>query len=299
MLGISADHGYEPVRAEGAKLSHLIAKAVQRYLIAIVGDGPAVILAEDMHWFDSSTVGVIDSLLRASTGRLLVILTAREPRSLPNTAEVKTFHLPPLTSAETDELITALDPTLTADRRTKVRHRCDGVPLFIEEIVTKLHEQPTDGARWARVPDALYEPLFARLRTSDVTIQVVEAAATIGREFDRDILRSASDMTAADFDAAIHGLENALVFEPTGTDSWRFRHQLLREVAYELPPPSVQRILHSRVADALVGESEHPDWHVAAQHYEQAERFDDAANAHQQAAQAPAVAARWTNPVSA
>ncbi len=284
VLGISADHGYEPVRAEGAKLSHLIAKAVQRYLIAIVGDGPAVILAEDMHWFDSSTVGVIDSLLRASTGRLLVILTAREPRSLPNTAEVKTFHLPPLTSAETDELITALDPTLTADERTKVRHRCDGVPLFIEEIVTKLHEQPTDGARWARVPDALYEPLFARLRTSDVTIQVVEAAATIGREFDRDILRSASDMTAADFDAAIHDLENALVFEPTGTDSWRFRHQLLREVAYELPPPSVQRILHSRVADALVGDSEHPDWHVAAQHYEQAERFDDAANAHQQAA---------------
>ena len=75
VLGISADHGYEPVRAEGAKLSRLIAKAIQRYLIACVGDSPAVILAEDLQWFDSSTLGVVESLLRASTGRLLVVLT--------------------------------------------------------------------------------------------------------------------------------------------------------------------------------------------------------------------------------
>jgi class 3 adenylate cyclase/tetratricopeptide (TPR) repeat protein len=284
VLGISADHGYEPVRTEGAKLSRLIAKAVQHYLIANVDDSPAVILAEDTHWFDSSTLGVVESLLRAKTGRLLVVVTGREANSLPNITELKTFHLSPLSAVETDELITALDPTLSADERSEVQQRCDGVPLYIEEIVTKLHEQPTDGARWARVPDALYEPLFARLRASDVTIQVVEAAATIGREFDRDILRNVLDMTGADFDDAISDLENALVFEPTGIDSWRFRHQLLREVAYELPPPSVQRILHSRVADALVGDSEHPDWHVAALHYEQAERFDEAANAHRQAA---------------
>ena len=212
---------------------------------------------------------------------------------------MKTFHLPPLTSAETDELITALDPTLTADERTKVRHRCDGVPLFIEEIVTKLHEQPTDGARWARVPDALYEPLFARLRTSDVTIQVVEAAATIGREFDRDILRSASDMTAADFDAAIHDLENALVFEPTGTDSWRFRHQLLREVAYDTrrrvcsafctvgwPMPS------SAIRSIQTGM-----W----RHSITSRRSDSMMLRTRISRQptTPAVAARWTNPVSA
>ena len=284
VLGISADHGYEPVRTEGAKLSRLIAKAIQRYLIAIVGDRPAVILAEDMQWFDSSTLAVVESLLRANSGRLLVVLTGREANSLPNIPELKTFHLSPLSAAETDELITALDPTLSADERAEVQQRCDGVPLYIEEIVTKLHEHPTDGARWARVPDALYEPLFARLRASDDTIQVVEAAATIGREFDRDVLRSALDMAESDFDDAVRDLENALVFEPAGTDSWRFRHQLLREVAYELPPPSVRRILHSRVADTLVGDSEHPDWHLVALHYEHAERFDEAANAHRQAA---------------
>jgi tetratricopeptide (TPR) repeat protein len=67
-------------------------------------------------------------------------------------------------------------------------------------------------------------------------------------------------------------------------DRWRFRHELLREVAYELPPPSVRRIMHHRVADALVGVSNHPDWHLVALHYENAERFDEAANAYGQAA---------------
>ncbi|WIM88380.1 adenylate/guanylate cyclase domain-containing protein [Candidatus Mycobacterium wuenschmannii] len=284
VLGISTDHGYEPVRAEGAKLSRLIAKAILHYFSAIVGESPAVILAEDLQWFDPSTLEVVESLLRIDTGRMFVVLTGRDADSLPNITGIKTFRLSPLTATETDELITALDPTLSADERAEVQHRCDGVPLYIEEIVTKLHEQPSDGARWARVPDALYEPLFARLRASDITIQVVEAAATIGREFDRAILRTVLDMTESDFDDAIRDLETALVFEPTTMHSWRFRHQLLREVAYELPPPSVQRILHSRVADALVGDSDHPDWHLVALHYEQAERFDESANAFQQAA---------------
>lgn len=284
VLGIAAEYGYEPVRAEGTKLYERITEAILRYLLACAGDGPAVVLAEDVQWFDASTLDVVEALLRASTGRLIVVLTGRDVSSLGNLTGVQVFRLAPLTADETDELITALDPELSADQRAEVCRRCDGVPLYIEEVVTKMHEQATDAARWARVPDRLYEPLFAQLRASDTTIQVVQAAATIGREFDRDILRSVLDMADSDFDDAICDLESALVLEPTASDSWRFRHELLREVAYELPPPSVRRTLHSRVADVLVGGSDHPDWHLVAVHYEHAERFDEAANASQQEA---------------
>lgn len=284
VLGIAPEHGYQPAKADGAKLYAQIIEAILGYLLACVEGCPAVVLAEDLQWFDRSTLEVVEALLGTDTGGLLVVLTGRDIASLPNKVGLTTFQLAPLTPIETDELISALDPTLSDDDRSEVARRCDGVPLYLEEVVTKLHEQPADGARWVRVPDALYEPLFSRLRASDTKIQVVEAAATIGREFDQGMLRKVLDMGGTDLDEAIRDLEAALVFEPARTNSWRFRHELLREVAYELPPPSVRRVLHHRVADALVGDSNDPDWRLVAVHYEHAERFDEAANAHQKAA---------------
>lgn len=284
VLGIAAEHGYQPVQAEGTKLYQQIIEAIIGYLLACIGAGPAVVLAEDLQWFDASTLDVVEALLGASTGRLLVVLTARDPSPVRGMAHLETFDLAPLTAGETDQLVTALDPTLSGDERAEVQRRCDGVPLYIEEVVAKIHEQPTDAAGWARAPDALYEPLFSRLRASDTTIQVVEAAATIGREFDRGILASVVELTEYGLDEAIHALAAAHVFQPTAKDRWRFRHELLREVAFELPPPSVRRTLHGRVADALVAASDNPDWHLVALHYEHAQRFEAAAGAHGRAA---------------
>ncbi len=70
---------------------------------------------------------------------------------------------------------------------------------------------------------------------------------------DRGLLCSVVDLSEDEVDDVINELEDVLVFEPWGTDSWRFRHELLREVAAELAPPSVRRGLHAKVADALIG----------------------------------------------
>ena len=52
VLGIDASAGYERVAAEGRKLHELIAQAVQTYLLACVGGGAGLVVAEDVHWFD-------------------------------------------------------------------------------------------------------------------------------------------------------------------------------------------------------------------------------------------------------
>jgi len=54
VLGISPEHGYEPMAAEGRKLYELVAEAVQTYLLACF-DGAGLVVAEDVHWFDPST----------------------------------------------------------------------------------------------------------------------------------------------------------------------------------------------------------------------------------------------------
>jgi class 3 adenylate cyclase len=275
VLGIGAEAGYEPVPAEGRKLYELIAEGVQTYLLACLGGGAGLVVAEDVHWFDPSTLEVLGSLLEASRGRLLVVVTGRPGGWLPAGWPVKVFDLPPLTDEQSGALITALNPTVTAQERAAVVGRCDGVPFHIEQVVGGLTE--------TGVPEALYEPLFARLRASANVVPVVEAAAVIGRQMDRGLLCSVVDLSDDAVDDVIDELEDALVLEPWGTDGWRFRHELLREVAAELAPPSVRRGLHAKVADALVGGTGgDPDWRLVAAHNERAERFDEAASAYRQ-----------------
>ena len=89
----------------------------------------------------------------------------------------------------------------------------------------------------------------------------MEAAALIGRHLDRDLLCSVVDLSDNAVDDVIDELEDALVLEPWGIHSWRFRHELLREVAAELAPPSVRRGLHAKIAEALISDAGgEPDW---------------------------------------
>ena len=275
VLSVGAEAGYQPVPAEGRKLYELIAAAVQAYLQACLGGGAGLVIAEDVHWFDSSTLEVLGGLLNAAGGRLLVVITGRPGGWLPASWSVKVFDLTPLTDEQTDVLIVALNPGLTAEDRAAVARRCDGVPFYIEQVVAGLLE--------IGVPEALYDRLFARLRARANVVPVVEAAAVIGRQIDRGLLCSVVDLTDDEVDDVLDELEDALVLEPWGTDGWRFRHELLREVAAELAPPSMRRELHRRVADALVRGGGDPDWRLVAGHYERAERFAEAASAYQQA----------------
>lgn len=284
VLAIGAEHGYDPVEAEGRRLEQLIASAVHRYLTACLNDAPGLVVAEDLQWFDPPTLQVLEAMLDAADGRLLVVLTSRDGKSLPPHWRVTQFDLPPLTDEETDELTLALDSTATDEERAAVRRRCDGVPFYIEQVVAALRAAPSDDNR---VPDALYEPLFARLSTGTNVVPVIEAAAVIGREIDGSLLTAVVDLDESAVEEVAERLVDARVFERIGCAHWRFRHELLREVAGELAPPSVRRLLHTKVADALVANSAgDPDWPLVASHYEQSGRHADAADAYQRAATA-------------
>ena len=274
VIGFDTDAGYEPVQAEGRKLYELIAEAVGDYLRACLGDGPGLIVAEDAHWFDATTLEILGSLLSRADGRLLVVMTGRPGDWLPDGWPVDVVELPPLDEAQADAMVVAMNPTLSAEQRAAVVARCDGVPFYIEQVVEGLNE--------SGVPEALYEPLFARLRADANMLPVIEAAAVIGRLVDRPVLCRVVDLGEEHVNHVIGELEDALVLEAWGPDVWRFRHELLREIAAEVAPPSVRRTLHGKVGDALASGAD-PDWGLIAGHYERADRFDDAADAYERA----------------
>lgn len=284
VLAIGAEHGYEPAAAEGHRLEELIASAVHCYLLAYFDNAAGLLVGEDLQWFDQATMELVGSMLGAGGGRLLIVLTGRDGDRLPEAWQVRRFDLAPLTDKQTDELVRSLDATVGEEERAEVRRRCDGVPFYIEQVVAALHVPSSDTSR---VPDALYEPLFARLRAGNNVVPVAEAAAVIGRHIDRSLLSAVVDLREGELDEVIDQLEQARVLVRSSIDTWRFRHELLREVAAELAPPSVRRRLHAAVADALAQNTGgDPDWPVIAGHYEQANRPADAASAYQRASAA-------------
>jgi class 3 adenylate cyclase/tetratricopeptide (TPR) repeat protein len=281
VLGVGPEHGYHPAAVEGRTLYELIGATVQQYVFACLGDQAGLVVAEDVHWFDPSTLELLNSILTAANGRLLVVVTGREDGWLRTDWPATLFELAPLTDEQSDALIEALDPTVSDVARAAVRERCDGVPFYIEHVVAGL-----DLARHEpEVPDPLYEPLFARLHSRTDVVPVVEAAAVIGRGGDLALLRSVVGPVATDVDDIITELVRAGVLELMGTDGWRFRHELLREVATELAPPSLRRDLHARTAHALVeaATAAEPDWRVVAGHFEKARHYDEAVAAYQKA----------------
>ncbi|MEQ1787493.1 MAG: hypothetical protein ABL966_10595, partial [Acidimicrobiales bacterium] len=287
VLGIPPDAGYAPAEADGRKLHDEIIEAALGYLLSCFGGGPGVLLVEDVQWFDDSTVELMAQLLPQAPGHVLVLLTARE--ASPVTAGT-TLDLSPLSTVECAELADALDEGhLDAATRRALVARSDGIPLYLEELMRGASAPGGNGVAVSPVPDVLYQPLIARLCTTAAGVPVAAAAATIGRDVDRRLLAATVDVSEAELDAELEALTAGRVLARVGTGGtqYRFRHELLREVAYDLQPPSRQRQVHARVADLLVRQAASDDvvdWPVVARHFEQAARTADATDAFERAA---------------
>ena len=130
------------------------------------------------------------------------------------------------------------------------------------------------------VPAALYEPLVARLYATPDALRRRRDRRR-GGPGRRPRRCSAATTALADeqLDSTLGTLVATRILEPVDGARFRFRHELLREVAYELQPPSWRRMIHGRLGDLLLAD-EPGDWHVVAAHLERAERFDEAADAY-------------------
>ena len=280
VLDLDPSAGYEPAAAEGRRLEEQIALAVLDYMLQLVSNLPTILVAEDLHWFDDSTRMLLSMLLRTGPGNLLVLGTSRNREPGP----WELVELEPLSHDGRLALIDALDDSLSPDQRAALATRSDGIPLFVEELVRAGPVVPPAGAPVpGSVPEALYEPLVARLYATPDALGLAATAAAAGPDVDRRLLAAAMAIPAADFDATLQTLVDARVLEPVGA-RYQFRHELLREVAYELQPPSWRRAVHSRFCD-LLARDEPGDWYVLASHFERAERLIEAAEAYEHTAE--------------
>jgi class 3 adenylate cyclase len=285
ILGIDPGAGYEPATAEGSKLEDQVSHAALDYVVGCTRGEHAILVAEDFHWFDDATRELLAELMRRGPGNLLIVATSRTPE--PGAWE--TIELRPLTFGGRLELIDSLESGLPQEERLALATRSDGIPLFLEELVragAATADPDATAPVPGSVPGALYELLVARLYATPDALPVAATAAAAGQEVDRSLLAEAMSIPAQELAPTLRDLVEAQIMRPVAGHAarYRFRHELLREVAYELRPPSWRRKVHSRLAD-LLSREEVSDWRVLASHFELAERFREGAEAYERTAE--------------
>ena len=139
--------------------------------------------------------------------------------------------------------------------RLALAARSDGIPLYLEELARSRAAAPPFSEQAVplpgSVPAALYEPLVARLYATPAALPVAATVAAAGQEVDRSLLAATIALPDEELDTTLRSLLDAriLVTAEGRADRYHFRHELLREVAYELQPPSWRRKVHSRLCD--------------------------------------------------
>jgi predicted ATPase len=239
-----------------------IFEAVRAVVRAARGDGPAVLLVEDVHWADPTTAELLGRLTAAPEPGVLLLITHRQGGG-PAASGTTTIHLDPLAGQHVVQLAHDVAGAPLTDEISKVIvDRTDGVPLFASELTRMLidtgaiirrdeHYTLQDSLSSTWIPAQVQDSLMARLDALGSAKPLAQLAATIGRVFDHDLLADVDDSN--DLDGRLTTMLNAHIVAPEQRPgSYAFTHALVRDVAYESLLRSTRRAHHRRIAAALV-----------------------------------------------
>ncbi len=296
LLGIPAGPESPGPELDGQRLREATLAALVEWIEGEAAHSALALMVDDLQWADPSTLELLDRLVARRVPRMLVLLTSRRDFELPWTS-VEVLELGPLNASDLDQIAAASPAAqgLAAGQVEKLVRRSDGVPLFFEELL-RVEGQPSGAPvprparRRTAIPPALLDPLLARLAAPGVDLGLVQTIACIGQEVRQDLLAAVVDLPDEELRVGLNGLVAAGLLERDEGDAptYRFRHHLLRELAYDtqLTPARMQR--HGRIADTLrqrLGKDHSADAGRLAQHLEHAGRTSEAIAAYVDAAQ--------------
>ncbi len=265
-----------------------------RILKSAAGRSGCVVVVEDLHWMDDSSLALAGYLAQHVAGEMpvLLLLTTR-PVAIPaelDRPEVARLGLSELSKSESRDMLQAsLDVDhLPYEVGEALYEKTKGNPLFLEEVIHSLQapgvlerilgaSSVTRAAELAalEIPDRVQGLLMSRIdRLAPEAREVLKAGSVAGRSFDEALLRGMDDplLRFASLSAAFDELIGAaLVIPDEGRESWfTFRHALVQDVAYESLPFARRRHLHWQIARYLEAVQEPPDHAVLVHHYERA-----------------------------
>jgi DNA-binding CsgD family transcriptional regulator/tetratricopeptide (TPR) repeat protein len=224
-------------------------------------DAPVVLVLEDLHWADASTLDLLSYLAYGITGsRILIVATYRDdevragdplPRlvtGLVRAGRAGAVHLGPLAHDElTAVLRDVAERTLPADLTETIVERSGGSPFFAEELLSAA----TRGE--GTLPPLLRDTLLHRVAPLGADVRVVlRVAAAARRDVPYGLLAAVVPLAEHQLrDVLRQAVEHRILVADQTAGTFRFRHALLAEAMYATLIPGEREDLHARLAHAL------------------------------------------------
>ena len=248
--------------------------AWRRFVVALAGNGPTVLVLEDLHWADESMLRFIERLGASVREVPLLLLctarpelVAREPTWAGTIGGSVTITLPPLRDTEIATMYAHLlgHVAFPADSIEPLIELADGNPLYAHEYTRMLIEQGQAPERvLAQVdsstpmPDSVHAVIANRIDLLDPTDRaVLQTASVVGVQFWPGAIGAALGLSVQTVDRALRRLEQRdLIHEELASTmadqaEFRFGHVLMRDVCYQRLPRTERIALHQRTADWL------------------------------------------------
>ena len=251
----------------------------QKTLAALIGQievishqSPVLMIFEDAHWADPSSLEVLGRLVdKIDALRVLLFVTFRPEFIAPwiGRPNVTALTINRLTRRNVEALIdrVAENNTLPAYIRQDIVERADGIPLFVEEMTKAVLEAEGEGAAaqtiasvpspTLAVPASLHGSLMARLDRLGEAKAVAQIGAAIGREFSHALLAPVARLPETQLAAALERLVQSGLMSRQGMPphaTYLFKHALVQDAAYGTLLREPRRALHARIAEVLEGQ---------------------------------------------
>ncbi|MGA2944319.1 MAG: AAA family ATPase [Xanthobacteraceae bacterium] len=299
LLSISTSDRYPQLTLTPEKRKEKILEALLTHVESLAGSQPLLLVIEDVHWVDPTSLELIDLIVeRAPRLHLLVIVTCRPEFVSPWTDRLQTtlITLGRLTVPQSTAMIAGVTQGMYLPSAIieEIIERADGIPLFVEELTKAVvesgasvnagdHFATTQALSTLEIPVTLRGSLLARLDRLESAREVAQIGAALGRRFSYQLISAVAAMPQQQLDQALARLVNAELIWRRGTPpdaEYTFKHALVQDAAYGTLLRDSRRILHAQIAETL--ETKFPEIserepELLAYHYTEATLIEKAA----------------------
>ena len=269
LLFLPPDERYSVAGLSAAREREATFCVLRDWFRAHAAQRSVLLVVEDLHWIDASTLEFLGHFVgEVPQERILTVLTFRPEFKPPWPAQAHqtTLALNRLTRRQVTEWMrrdagVALPESLVA----QIYFRTSGVPLLVEEFTRMAREStvfesagaPSPAAATAKpreLPQTLQELVMARLGRMSSNLEVAQMAATLGREFDYELVAAVVTVDGETLRSELARMVAAGILYVKGQPpacTYQFKHALLEEALHHAIDDRKRRYFHQRVAEVM------------------------------------------------